>query len=133
MKSFVCFMITLVYACSAKTVQHHKDETCTYSFTVPNDQTHNSQCDSRVSKLESAIDHLQSQLQLHTELFRTTLQRLDRAQAAVPMNTNVSVGSTYVRWGRTVYPETAELLYEGRQKSQNVHLLWLVPGPPVVS
>ena len=59
--------------------------------------------DEEVEYLKSVIKNQQDQLSL---LSQNVLTLMDRVEA-------IRVGTNYVRWGRTVCPQTAQLIYQG--------------------
>ena len=63
----------------------------------------------KVRQLQATMRKQQAQLEMVTK----TVADIQNSGNDDEGSNNAGVGSTYVRWGRTVCPDTAELVYEG--------------------
>ena len=64
-----------------------------------------------VQNQQATIQNQQSQMEMLTDQMMAIQNSED--DDADDDTVNANVGTTYVRWGRTVCPDTAELVYEG--------------------
>ena len=102
-------------------LQNPSDQTCTYTFNVPREGEAclpGSQQHDRNS-LETLITNqhalLEQQLKLITEKLVRLEQNLDNTNMDNDSLPSVGTGgTTYVRWGRTICPETASDIYQGK-------------------
>ena len=68
-----------------------------------------------VDTQQATIQNQQAQLELLTDHL-LTLQNTPQVNENQGASVNGEVWATYVRWGRTVCPDTAELVYEGNKR-----------------
>ena len=68
-----------------------------------------------VQNQQATIQNQQSQLEMHNDQIMA-IQNLNEVDDGDNDSSNADVGTTYVRWGRTVCHDTAELVYEGNEK-----------------
>ena len=119
--SVVCLSIILIIYGQTTTVSQSG---CSYTFLVskqdnscPVGSVASGVHDEEVEYLKSVIKNQQNQLSLLTQNVLTVMDKLkaleESKQANSSDDSDVRVGTNYVRWGRTVCPQTAQLLYQG--------------------
>ena len=124
---FLICMIIIHFACTMAGQNASAPENeCSYTFRI---SKQNGSCPAVLSDsearaedveyLKSIIQNQQDQLSMLTRNMlhqEDKIAKLEALQQSVGNKENVTytVGTNYVRWGRTTCPDTAVLLYEGK-------------------
>ena len=98
-----CLMLIIIGSSSQPQTLSQSD--CSYTFMVPR------QVDKccTVGSVASELEDLKSQLKLVTQNQQNLQEKVQAIEEVKPAR----VGTNYVRWGRRVCPQTAQLIYEG--------------------
>ena len=114
---FVFFVLNIGFG-QTTTLSHSG---CSYTFLVPKQEnkacptgsTESISNNEEIVNLKSTIRGLQEQMLALSQTVRH-LQEKDATQGDIRNANNGSIGTNYVRWGRTSCPATAELIYQGK-------------------
>ena len=110
-KSLTCVAFFTCYILIGLLAQHHNKTlgTCTYTFTV---NEVSPICSSvSVTNLRKKVRNLDAQI----ANVKMLIQKLQDEVDALKNTKNGQVGSSYVRWGSKVCPNTATLVYHGKK------------------
>ena len=90
---------------------------CSYTFLVPKQEDNSCPAWPVPSRPDDEeMEYLKSLVKLLTKNVQTLQEEvgaLKEAQNGSCSNGDIRVGTNYVRWGRTVCPQTAQLVYQG--------------------
>ena len=102
-------------------LQNPSEQICTYTFNVPRE---GESCfpgsqQNYINSLETLITNQHALLEQQLNVITDKLLQQEQSHDSNQMNnksqpSNVDIGTTYVRWGRTTCPETAAAVYEGK-------------------
>ena len=120
---FSCLLFVYITVSSQPTLVSRSG--CSYTFLVSKQDDNSCPLGSvasgpnneEVQYLKSVIKNQQDHLSLLSQSVFTLQEELkdlkESKQADSSNSSDVRVGTNYVRWGRTVCPQTAQLLYQG--------------------
>ena len=90
---------------------------CSYTFVVPKQVDNSTPLETVASGQDDGeMEYLKSLVRLLTQNVQNLQEEvgaLKEAQNGSSNNGDIRVGTNYVRWGRTVCPQTAQLVYQG--------------------